>query len=341
MARPAPPPNLGAMETRIARREAALFVIIQAILGIGAAIVAAAEGVDVRHIEDASSFGQAVAYGAALNLEGLGTDEWTAKQVDARRDRSIDEVVAEWDEIGPGMEELLPLIDEAQALSVVGDIAAHEMDVWGALGRAEARDADSVHLGFVRYRNALADRVAAAGLAPLDVSLLAPQYELFRAMTGRRSADQPRTIFKHCLATPAQVAGSVSRPVLSVTSAILSPWPSCPTRFSRGTRTSRKLTTPLASARSPMKRQRCSIFTPGQFVSTMKLLMRRVSGWRAITTSNSMRVNPEFFRARVRIRVAAPEPFTGNYRAHLQRRARLLLWCPTFETQPASEEWRA
>jgi hypothetical protein len=129
---------------------------------------------------------------AALNLEGLGTDEWTAKQVDARRDRSIDEVVAEWDEIGPGMEELLPLIDEAQALSVVGDIAAHEMDVWGALGRAEARDADSVHLGFVRYRNALADRVAAAGLAPLDVSLLAPQYELFRAMTGRRSADQLR-----------------------------------------------------------------------------------------------------------------------------------------------------
>ena len=66
MARPAPTPNLGAMETRIARREAALFVIIQAILGIGAAIVAAAEGVDVRHIEDASSFGQAVAYGAAL-----------------------------------------------------------------------------------------------------------------------------------------------------------------------------------------------------------------------------------------------------------------------------------
>jgi hypothetical protein len=129
---------------------------------------------------------------AALNLEGLGSDAWTAKQVDDRRDRSIGEVLAEWDEIGPGMEELLGLLDEAQALSVVGDIAAHEMDVWGALGRRDGRDSDAVRLGLVRYRNALHERVAAAGLPPLDVHRLAPDFELFRALTGRRTADQLR-----------------------------------------------------------------------------------------------------------------------------------------------------
>ena len=49
------------------------------------------------------------------------------------------------------------------------------------------------------------------------------------------------TISRHCLAMPAHAAGSVRRPVLSVTSAILRPLPSSPIRFSRGTRTSLKL----------------------------------------------------------------------------------------------------
>src|SRR5690349_1912685 len=40
----------------------------------------------------------------AGNIEGVATDPWTAAQVDARRDRSIAEIVAEWDEIAPQVE---------------------------------------------------------------------------------------------------------------------------------------------------------------------------------------------------------------------------------------------
>jgi hypothetical protein len=51
-------------------------------------------------------------------------------------------------------------------------------------------------------------------------------------------------------------------------------------------RTSVKRMTALASARSPMKWQRCSTFTPGQSVSTTKALILRVAGSTAITTSS-------------------------------------------------------
>jgi hypothetical protein len=129
---------------------------------------------------------------AALNLEGLGSDEWTEAQVAARRERSIDEVVAEWDDNGPGMEELLELLPVEQAESVVGDIAAHEMDVWGALGRTEARTSDTVSIGVRRYRRAFAERVEAAGLPALDLDGLADPFELFRGLTGRRTAAQVR-----------------------------------------------------------------------------------------------------------------------------------------------------
>ena len=66
-----------------------------------------------------------------------------------------------------------------------------------------------------------------------------------------RAADQPRTTSRQCFAMPEQIAGSVNRPVLSVTNATFRPEPSCPIRFSFGTCTSLKLITPFASAFEP------------------------------------------------------------------------------------------
>src|SRR3954468_4811899 len=126
------------------------------------------------------------------NTDGAGTDEWTAAQGDARRDRTGAELIAEWNSNGPGMEELLDGVPPSVGERIVGDIATHELDVWGAVGRAEARDTDAVDLGFERYRTAFDDRVASAGLAPVDIAGLASEFELFRALTGRRSADQVR-----------------------------------------------------------------------------------------------------------------------------------------------------
>jgi uncharacterized protein (TIGR03083 family) len=126
------------------------------------------------------------------NTDGAGTDPWTAKQVDDRRDKTGAELIAEWDGNGPGMEELLDGVPPSVGERIVGDIATHELDVWGAVGRAEARDTDAVRLGFERYRSAFDERVASAGLTALDITGLASEFELFRALTGRRSADQIR-----------------------------------------------------------------------------------------------------------------------------------------------------
>ena len=75
--------------------------------------------------------------------------------------------------------------------------------------------------------------------------------------------------------------------MLSVVSAILSPRPSPPIRFSRGTRTSVNRSAALEMARSPMKWRLWATSTPGQLVSTTKALMASVFGLRAITTISS------------------------------------------------------
>ena len=134
------------------------------------------------------------------------------------------------------------------------------------------------------------------------------------------------------------------RPVFKVTSAILSPFPSAPIRFSRGTRTSWKLMMPLASALRPMKRQRCSTFTPGQSVSTMKQLIFFVLGSRAITTSSSamvpfvhqsfspLRTNVSPCSSAVVDRLAGSEPTCGSVRAKAEmapaaHRGRYFFFC--------------
>src|SRR5258707_2809801 len=101
-----------------------------------------------------------------------------------------------------------------------------------------------------------------------------------------RSDAHLRQISRHSLAVPTEPFGMESRPSLIVVSAILRPRPSCPMSFSTGTTTSLKLMTPLARARSPMKCERCSTFTPAQAVSTTKALILRVLGSTAITTSS-------------------------------------------------------
>jgi hypothetical protein len=138
------------------------------------------------------------------NTDGAGSDPWTQKQVDDRAARTPAELIAEWDANGPRMEELLDGVPPQIGAQIVGDLATHEADVWGAVGRAEARDSDGVALGFQRYALALGTRITEVGLPALKLndqvvgdgdattSVSAPQFELFRALTGRRSAEQVR-----------------------------------------------------------------------------------------------------------------------------------------------------
>lgn len=68
------------------------------------------------------------------NLDGVATDRWTAAQVDARRDRSLTELVDEWTESAPRFASLLDNLPGWYPWQPVGDLTIHEHDVRGALG---------------------------------------------------------------------------------------------------------------------------------------------------------------------------------------------------------------
>ena len=88
-----------------------------------------------------------------------------------------------------------------------------------------------------------------------------------------RALPHSRAIFTAHLAPPAQVAGSESRPVLSVVSAIFRPWPSRPIRFLAGTRTWENSVTPFSMPRSPMNELRRLTVMPGESPSTTNALI--------------------------------------------------------------------
>ncbi len=135
-------------------------------------------------------------------LDGAGTPPWTARQVAARADRSLEQVCEEW-----------ASLEVAEWLANVGprgsfaafDAWTHQQDIRGALGRSGARDE---RLDFlvtlaldvfdrrlreasappVRIHGECVDRVI-GGEDPA-VELRAGDYEVMRLLFGRRSMRQ-------------------------------------------------------------------------------------------------------------------------------------------------------
>jgi len=161
---------------------------------------------------------------ASGNLDGAATDEWTAAQVDARRDLSIGDLLAESDDVGPQLAAFLDDFPGRYGLQVVADINVHEHDVRGALQQPGARDSAGIaHCVDFLLTTFVAPAARALGLpgllitdgmrsaviggcdeAPTDptaaaqAALAAPpiarleasSFELVRALTGRRSLNQ-------------------------------------------------------------------------------------------------------------------------------------------------------
>src|SRR4051812_41896335 len=69
----------------------------------------------------------------AGRIEGVATDPWTAAQVEARKDHSLDQIVAEWNEKAPAFEALLDAFGSPGEQAVF-DVTTHEHDLRGALG---------------------------------------------------------------------------------------------------------------------------------------------------------------------------------------------------------------
>jgi hypothetical protein len=133
-------------------------------------------------------------------LDGVASDPWTAAQVDARAALGTADLLAEWDEFGPQFENLLAAAPAEIAGQALFDGATHEHDLRNALGAPGARDSDAVEVGWewllgARTRNGAPSLCFVveggeqmSGVGDLVARIGAPRFELFRAVSGRRTA---------------------------------------------------------------------------------------------------------------------------------------------------------
>ena len=151
------------------------------------------------------SFGEAAAV-ASLN-------EWTQGQIEARKGRSLDELVTEWNQL---THQILPLMRGEQAWPdgtlffvdrvLVTDIGVHQQDIYGAAGVVRDRNSAPVKIGTSSYLASFDMRLRRDGRMGLVVQapdkrwviggdapsaiLTIDRFELFRALSGRRSPEQ-------------------------------------------------------------------------------------------------------------------------------------------------------
>lgn len=132
-------------------------------------------------------------------------ETWTQKHVDQRSGRSTREVLAEWAGLADDVETFVRETDDAP----LGDVVIHEQDLRGALGTPGARDDDGLAAVRDLMASQLGERLDGRGPVRLeatdtawswqsgegdpDVVLRAGEFDLARALTSRRTADQLRS----------------------------------------------------------------------------------------------------------------------------------------------------
>lgn len=142
-------------------------------------------------------------------------ERWTAGQVSQRADRDLESLLREFEDHGSTLVASLrrgtgPACSgpEWVLTAPVADLAVHLEDLREALGARADGGAPVLRLGFAVYRNWLRARIVERALPPLRLSdgaehwvlgdggpaatLTAERSELFRAITGRRSAARIR-----------------------------------------------------------------------------------------------------------------------------------------------------
>lgn len=144
----------------------------------------------------------------AGKVDGIGSDEWTANQVDARRDASINDILAEWDAAAPQFEAAITAIGGTMAAMAVADLWNHEQDIRGALGVRGGHDPAAEKLAIEGYSARRGGALVEAGLAPLRLragveewttgegdpgaTVTAEPFEIARLLCIRRTAEEAR-----------------------------------------------------------------------------------------------------------------------------------------------------
>jgi len=147
----------------------------------------------------------------------VSLNAWTDGHIESRRGKTLGEVISEWDALAE--KELLPMmrgevpwpegVPPFADRVLITDIGVHQQDIHGAFGIERGRDGAPVKIGSSGYIATMgwrlaADRVGAIGIETPDKSWITggdeatatvrvtSRFELFRALSGRRSMKQLR-----------------------------------------------------------------------------------------------------------------------------------------------------
>jgi uncharacterized protein (TIGR03083 family) len=146
-------------------------------------------------------------------LEGVGTDEWSGRQVAERSGRSVDELVAEWQDNAEPFEAMLAGAPAGMVGALGADVLQHELDLRAALDQPPGESMDEALDFGVNFMAGFLDRrITKKGLGPLRVraggdewtlgageaepaaTLATTPVEFFRVLAGRRSEAQVRAL---------------------------------------------------------------------------------------------------------------------------------------------------
>jgi uncharacterized protein (TIGR03083 family) len=140
-------------------------------------------------------------------IKGIPDDAQTAGQVARSAQLSVDELLTRWEEQSPDFQAVLTSVGPSLAPAAI-DVAAHEQDIRGALGKPGSRYNATIAWALPMMIHGFTRRVESAGLPAVRVDvegevmaegvadglvLRMSQHEAFRSLLGRRSPEQVAT----------------------------------------------------------------------------------------------------------------------------------------------------
>ena len=147
----------------------------------------------------------------------IALNEWTTGHVKSRDGKSLPELFKEWDDVveplvrmmrgeQPWPDGIPPFAD----VVLVTDLGVHQQDLYGAFGIERDRESPPVKIGVAGFSATLDMRLRTDGVGAIgfeapgkrwtaggdepDTTVRASRFELFRALSGRRSPEQLRSL---------------------------------------------------------------------------------------------------------------------------------------------------
>jgi uncharacterized protein (TIGR03083 family) len=137
-------------------------------------------------------------------MKGIPDDAQTADQVERSRQLTVEALLDRWEQQAPDFQAVLTSVGPSLAPAAI-DVAVHEQDVRGALGKPGSRYNATIAWALPMIVHGFERRLGKAGLSPVRVNvegeimadgetdgpvLRITQFEAFRAFLGRRTLDE-------------------------------------------------------------------------------------------------------------------------------------------------------